>query len=247
MSEEKGEYIVNREQDAVAPSTDMLAIIQQIATGDNPNMDALERLEAMYERAQDRGAKTAFNAAVVRFQQSAPIIEKADKAYDKQYARMDRIWRTIRPLMRDCGLAVTWEQADDPDAEGAKIVLIGHLRHAGGYSEPLRYVMPLPELIKGMNSAQRYGSATTYAKRYATCAALGIQTGEDDDGNAAGGGDVLTQDEADEITKLLRETGTDIERFYRWAGCEDIFTFPRAKLGEARRMLAAKAKKGAAS
>ncbi len=247
MSEEHEKYeVATRPVDAVQAAPDMLDVIRQVASAPDANMDALERLEAMYERSQDRTAKAAFNAAVVRFQQECPVIEKADKAYDKQYARMDRIWRTIRPLMKACGLAVTWEQAD-PD--GARIVLAGHLRHAAGHSEPLRYVMPVPTGTKGMNEAQQYGSATTYAKRYATCAALGIQTGEDDDGNAAGmaDGGLLTDAEADEVGNLLRDSGADVGKFYSWAGCEDIYAFPRAKLAEARRMLRAKIAKGGAA
>ena len=220
MSETPAKYEVATRADAV-PATvpdrsapDMLELIRAVATTPDANMDALERLEAMYERSQDRSARSAFNAAVVKFQQSAPIIEKADKAYDKAYARMDRIWREIRPLMRECGLAITWESAD-PD--GGTIVLVGHMRHSAGHSEPLRYVMPLPEAMKGMNSAQQYGSATTYAKRYATCAALGIQTGDDDDGHCAAPPALLDDGAAAELAEALRGLPEDRRTaFWAW-------------------------------
>ena len=47
--------------------------------------------------------------------------------------------------------------------------------------------VPTPELIKGQNKAQQAGSASTYAQRYGLTAALGLVTGDDDDGHAAGG------------------------------------------------------------
>jgi hypothetical protein len=47
------------------------------------------------------------------------------------------------------------------------------------------------------------GSASTYARRYAMCSALGIVTGDDDDGHAAGA--VFVSDEQTrQITDLLQ-------------------------------------------
>lgn len=124
-------------------------------------------------------AKTAFNRAVVEFQQKAKIIAKGDMNNGKAYAKMDRIWREIRPLMEECCLGVTWESVK---TTGEMCILDGHLRHSAGHAEALHHEMPLPDKNNGTNAAQRAGSGETYAKRYATCAALGIQTGVDDDG-----------------------------------------------------------------
>ncbi len=218
----------------------LLETIQRIACMPDANIDALERLVALQERSETSRAKQEFNAAVVRFQQQAPIIEKADVAYDKRYARMDRIWREIRPLMKECGLAITWETVD-PDAD--KIILNGSLRHEAGHAQPLRYVMPMPDAMKGMNKAQQYGSATTYAKRYATCAVLGIQTGEDDDGNAAGGSECLSEQEFDNLERAMIAAGADVEKFKDWAQVDDLHRFPRGKYAEAMALLAERAAK----
>lgn len=69
---------------------------------------------------------------------------------------------------------------------------------------------------------QGYGSALTYARRYALMAACGIAP-EDDDGNAASKPrqqekkvTYLNQQQIDEITVLINETGTDFQAFMAW-------------------------------
>lgn len=148
----------------------------------DPAFDATKLRELLAVRAEWMAdeARGAFNAAVVRFQQGAKIVAKGDTANGRAYARLDRIWREVRPIMEDCGLAVTWESVK---TIGDVCILDGHLRHINGHAQPLHHEMPLPEKITGQNSAQRAGSGETYCKRYATVAALGIQTGEDNDGN----------------------------------------------------------------
>jgi len=144
-------------------------------------------------------ARKAFNIAITEFQRRAPIIEKGDDANGKSYAAIDRIWRTVRPLLTELGLSVTWQVCEirDNAVVGTICHLEGMLRHRDGHGEKLTSDLPVPDAITNssgravQNKAQVMGSAQTYAKRYALCAALGIVTGEDDDGN---GGAVVTID-----------------------------------------------------
>ncbi len=81
----------------------------------------------------------------------------------------------------------------------------------------------MPDLIKGQNRAQQMGSASTYAKRYAFCAALGIVTGDDDDGHAAGAS-FVTAEQAGEISDLLQAcrglAGFNEPAFWSWVGAK---------------------------
>ena len=162
-------------------SNDAYALIMRAVQDEKCDPAKLRELLAVRrEWAQDQAA-SAFNAAVVEFQHQAKIVVKGDAANGRAYARMDRIWREIRPLMERTGLAVTWESVK---TVGDVCILDGHLRHMNGHAQPLHHEMPLPDKLNGQNSAQRAGSGETYCKRYATVAALGLQTGEDTDGNA---------------------------------------------------------------
>lgn len=180
-------------------------------------------------------ARKAYNIAVSDFQRRCPIIEKADKAYDKQYARMDRIWSTIRPLLGELGLSVTW-QACELKGDGLCHVE-GQLRHRDGHGERLAQDIPMPELIKGQNRAQQMGSASTYAKRYALCAALGIVTGDDldDDGHKAGT-QFVTHDQAHEIAQLVdacrgvNDFKEDV--FWKWIGVQHAQEIPANRYGD---------------
>lgn len=205
---------------AIEQNHNALSLIRE-AMESKASPEALRELLAVRREWEADEARKAFNVAVSEFQRRAPIISKGDKAYDKEYARMDRIWRETRPLITELGLSVTW-QVCELRADGLCHVE-GQLRHRDGHGEKLVQDIPMPELIKGQNRAQQMGSASTYAKRYAFCSALGIVTGDDDDGHKAGGG-FVTHDEAQEISELLdacrRLSDFNEKAFWGWIGAE---------------------------
>lgn len=202
----------------------------------------LRELLAVRREWDSDEAKKAFNLAVAEFQRRAPIIAKADLAHNKHFARMDRIWREIRPLVTELGLSVTWQIAEMRDG---LCHVEGQLRHRDGHGERLVMDIPLPDKVAGQNNAQQAGSASTYARRYALCGALGIVTGDDDDGRNAGT-KFVTKEQADELHELLQAceglTGFNTPKFWEWAGADtaagiaairyaDVQKFLNGKLG----------------
>lgn len=182
-------------------------------------------------------ARKAYSQAIADFQSRCPIIEKADKAHNKQYAALDRIWREIRPLMQETGLSVVWT-ANTATEFGVHIE--GEIRHRQGHSVAISYDLPMPDKVTGQNAAQQMGSASTYAKRYALCAALGIVTGEDDDAHVAGTA-FVTREQAEELAALLANCpkGT-LEDLCEWAESEGLADIPAAKFQGAKKALTAK-------
>ena len=234
------EYRTEQAPRAIAPATADSADILRAAMERGADVATLDRLLGLVERERANQAAAAYNAAVVRFQAECPVIARGDTANGMAYSRMDRIWRTIRPLMEKCGLAVTWEGVE---IEGQECRITGHLRHALGHAVALSHRIPIPEANRGTNATQRAGSAETYAKRYALCSALGIQTGQDDDANGVAQ-TALDDGAKAEIETLLRESRADRPAFFRWAGCESLEDFPAAKYGAA--VAALRQKKGGA-
>lgn len=233
----------------LAPATSAVAIIREAIESKADPAYLRELLAVRREWEQDE-ARKAYNAAIADFQRQAPIIEKADKAHDKQYARMDRIWREIRPLLTQLGLSVTW-QVCELRGEGAEALchVEGQLRHRDGHGERLVQDIPMPELVRGQNKAQQMGSASTYARRYAMCAALGIVTGDDDDGHAAATA-LVTADEAREVAELLdacRGLGSFREdAFWGWVSVanRNAALIPASRLDEVKAALNKKLKEG---
>jgi len=201
-------------------SSALVLIREAITSGKSPEF--MRELLAVRREWEADEARKAFNVSIADFQRRAPIISKGDTAHDKQYARMDRIWREIRPLLTELGLSVTWQVCELRDTichvEGA-------LRHRDGHGEKLVQDIPMPELIRGQNKAQQMGSAATYARRYALCAALGIVTGDDDDGHAAGG-NLVTTEQIEEIRLLVDAArgidGFNEKAFFGWLGTDDL-------------------------
>jgi hypothetical protein len=193
-----------------------LALIKEaMATGATP--EHLRELLAVRREWEADEARKAYNVAISEFQRRCPIISKEDKAHNKTYARMDRIWREIRPLLTELGLSVTWQICE---LKGELCHVEGQLRHRDGHGERLVQDIPLPDKVSGQNQAQQMGSASTYAKRYALCSALGIVTGDDDDGHKAGTV-FVTHDQAQQIDQLVDAArgipGFNENVFWTWA------------------------------
>jgi hypothetical protein len=223
------------------PANSAVSIIQQaIATGADPAY--LRELLQVREQWEAGEARKLYSQAMADFQSRCPIIEKGDKAHNKQYAAMDRIWRTIRPLLDETGLSVVWT-ANTLTEYGLRIE--GEIRHKAGHSVPIAYDLPMPDKVTGQNAAQQMGSATTYAKRYALCSALGIVTGEDDDGLAAGTA-YVTKEQADELLALLdtlKDRDGALAAMLEFGECDSVSDMPAAKFIPCRKALLTKPKK----
>jgi hypothetical protein len=152
-------------------------------------VESLERLLAMRADLKRELAAGEFARALADFQTGLPSIHKgrvakvqsARGSYSYRYADIGDIMRAIAPQLRTCGLAVTF----DTRAEGEALIVGCIVHHVAGHSIRAEFPVPVDRAAR-MNAAQQIGSALTYGRRYALCAALGIVTAdEDDDGQAA--------------------------------------------------------------
>jgi len=106
-----------------------------------------------------------------------PAVKDTDNPFFKRkYADLASVWATLHPFSEQ-GIAIT--QSPMP-AENGCIVLDTQLSHASGQWMRSRLMLPVAK-----QDPQGYGSAITYARRYAIGCMCGIVTEEDDDGNAA--------------------------------------------------------------
>lgn len=81
--------------------------------------------------------------------------------------------------------------------------------------------------------SQGYGSALTYARRYSLMAACGIAP-EDDDGNKATASPIQFIDsfQAENISSLMKETGTDNVKFFKWLSVKQVSEIPAKRYDE---------------
>lgn len=107
-----------------------------------------------------------------------PAIKDANNpAFNSKYADLGAVFDAVRPALAKHGLTVVQmpEHSDD-----ALLHLTTRIAHKSG--QWIEGTMSIP--VSKVN-AHGYGSAITYARRYALSAALGIVADDDDDGNKA--------------------------------------------------------------
>lgn len=106
----------------------------------------------------------------------ATVPTKSGSEYSYVYADLADTVEAAAPLLSARGLSVTqapgWVDGTD--------VLTTRVMHSSG-----QWVEGTMRLFLSKEDPQSHGSALTYARRYAYCAALGIVADEDDDGASA--------------------------------------------------------------
>jgi hypothetical protein len=130
---------------------------------------------------QDRAAwAAAFVAAQAEFpavpkNKTATIPMKSGGRYSYQYADLADILTALQPVLSKHGLA----QAQSVEATDGQVSVTTRIYHSSGHVESFG-----PVGLRADVGAQAAGSAITYARRYALCAALGITPDEADDDGA---------------------------------------------------------------
>lgn len=118
-------------------------------------------------------ALAEFNKEITRISKDA-----SNPFHKNQYATLDNILDTIRPILSKNGLSIM----QLPSGDGQTIEMRTLLIHTSG-----QFIeSPIMTMRATKNDAQALGSLITYAKRYQIGAILGLSTGDvDDDGNSA--------------------------------------------------------------
>lgn len=182
--------MVKQDQPVAATGTQgdaLLAVISRVASDPNADVEKMERLMAMYERAQAQTARAAFDAAMADMQSELPTITERGAIKDRNgnvqshYAKWEDVNAAIKPVMQAHGFALSF-RTDFSDG----VTVVGVLSHAGGHREETSIKLP-SDTSGSKNAVQAIGSSVSYGKRYTAGALLNLTSGEaDDDGVAAG-------------------------------------------------------------
>lgn len=145
----------------------------------------LSRLMDLQERWEANQAKKAYVEAMTAFKQEAPaVLIKTDSANfgsgkaAYRYANLGSIVQEISALLGKYQLSASWQTAQ---TDKGQVSVTCHITHIGGHRESVLLVAP-PDTTGNKNQIQAIGSTVTYLQRYTLLAALGLATGEDDDG-----------------------------------------------------------------
>lgn len=221
------------------PPSPLALVEQAIAKGMDP-----QAVLDFIERANKMKAAEVFAAAIAKFQAECPQIlkERMVKTRDGgrlyNFASFDDIMKAINPLLKECGIAVTFSVA--PTMTGNLLVGTCFVRVG---SHCVETTLPIP-IAKGINTndAQNFGGTMTYLKRYLLCAALNIvvtdELEKDTDGVL-----FVNAEELAALKELIDKTNTDLARFLKWAECPALEQLPQGKFAAAVSMLGKKVSK----
>lgn len=243
----KQEIATVQEAPVISQSAGLIAVIERAATNPDVDIDKMERLLEMHERITARDAKAAYFSALAVMQPELPVIERrgtisvpakdGKTGHNTPYALWEDVNEAIRPHLACNGFALSFRVNKDAD----RVEVTGILSHRQGHSEETMLSLPM-DSTGSKNNVQAIGSSVSYGKRYTAFALLNITSrGEDDDGKKAGDGAVITDDQADEIHKLIDSTGSKVGPFLTYIGAPSVADIPAAKYAAAKAALAKKA------
>ena len=241
------------QQGAVAPPSDLapamagggglLAMIERLATNPQLNIEVFDRLLAARRSEEDRVGVRAFNAALSQAKgEISPVLKTRDVDYPSKrdggarvkyrYESFADVARVVDPVFQRHGLSYRFRVAQAADLVRVTCII----SHADGYSEE---TAPLESKVDpgatGMSMVQALGSALTYLQRYSLRAAIGLAAGVDDDGRGAGGtSPKISAEQANELQRLIDDTGRSEATLLRLVGVESVLDmnvdqFTRAK------------------
>jgi len=206
----------------------------------------LEKYMDLVERREQNEARKAFMAAMARVQAQLPVILRTTEntQTNSRYAKEDAISRVIKPVYTQEGFSLTFDTGDCP-REGHMRILCDVL-HSEGHAIQKHIDYPYDATgIKGTTNKTQihaYASTFQYGRRALVCAIFNVATGDDDDGNAAGQGEManITPEQAAALEVRLAAVDANVPKFLELFHVEKVEDLPASSLERASQMLDAK-------
>jgi hypothetical protein len=233
---------VEPEVPAISETAAIVQMIERAAMNPAVDIDKMERLLEMQERVMSRRAEAAFNEAMTAAQAEAPQVTRdAENSHTKSlYARLETINAAIVPIITKNGFSLSFGTADSPLPNHYRVVCT--CAHRDGHSRI--YHADLPADTAGSQGKanktpiQGFGSTMSYGRRYLTLMIFNVSLKmEDDDGEAAGLSEAVTEEQLTTLREKIEATNADIEKFCRFFKIESLPELPAPRFAEAIRML----------
>ena len=189
------------------------------------HVDVLGKMMDLYERNEKRQAEKDFAAAFVKLQTEMPQIVACkavpgnDGTIRYKFAPFEEIMTKARPILSACGFGITF----DTDIAEGRVTATCTLMHTGGHSISKKFACRIGSGPPKASEAQGDGAATTYAKRFALCAALNIVVETDDDARGEGT-DTITPEQAESLRARCVATKSSESKFLAFADAESFYT-----------------------
>lgn len=220
----------------------LMAVIARAASDPTIDVSKMERLVALYERAEQREAEKAFNKAMSAAQAEMKSVraDASNPQTKSKYASFAALDSALRPIYTQHGFGLSFDTGDAPHAD--KVRVLCYVSHNDGHSRTYRLDMAADgKGAKGgdvMTKTHATGSALTYAQRYLLKAIFNIAVGDDDDGNGASEtGGFISEYDAEQMLEFIQKQTGNVEKFCRFMKVDALHHIPANRKDEAWRRL----------
>lgn len=219
---------------APEPATLYQALIQ-IARDPSADVAKMHAAKDLLLQLESNEARKAFTRAFNALQFELPTIDKdgridhgegttarGNRKLKAMYSTYPNLMRVCRPLLKAHGF--TFNNAIEPTTDQTKIIVVGYLTHVDGHA--MKSEFPLgADAGPGRSTAQAWGSATSYGRRYNLILLLDIVSeapqDADDDGfskkkNTDGdttGIVLVSDDQAISLRDAIEANGLNTKKF----------------------------------
>jgi hypothetical protein len=229
----------------------MISMIERVALNPQIPIERLESLLTMKERLDDRAREAeereqvkAYHRAMAVCQSKLKVVvkNKSNTQTSSKYADLAALSKAVDPVIHENGFSLSFSPAGT--SESGEQLLEWTIAHSDGHIKTGIAALPADKAgAKGnvnKTDMHAFGSAATYGRRYLKLMLFDIATGDDDDGNAAGGMQFITEKQVDELLDLAERADANKPDFCKAFGVEGFPTIPANQFFRAKSWLQAK-------
>jgi hypothetical protein len=212
----------------------------ELAISKGADLLQLEKVMELQERHEGNEAKKAYVSAMSAFKSDPPNIirDKHNKQYDSRYSSLENFVNSVIPVLSEHGLSHNWDVTQE---ENVRVTCT--MTHSMGHSESTSMIAP-PDDSGKKNPIQQIKSTVTYLKlaTFEAITGLASQDGNlDDDGNAAGK-QLISEDQENELLKMLHESKLDMDekfmaQMYEYLKVESLSELPSRDFNKAKMVI----------
>lgn len=191
----------------------LMAVIARAASDPSVDIEKMDRLLQMQERLEQRAAEADFNEAMTKAQIEMGRVKtnKDNSQTHSRYADYAALDKVLRPIYTRHQFALSFSTTEGAPEGSVRVVAFVS---RGRFTR--QYHVDMPTDGKGakgndvMTKTHATGAAMTYGMRYLLKMIFNVAIGEDDtDGNMPGA--AITQEQADEIKKLIDDLAFEVD------------------------------------
>lgn len=234
---------------AIGTTAGMKAIQTAIEQGYGADaLTVLERMLDLQMRNEANEARKAYAKDMAACQADMPVVfESRDNTHTKsKYAAYKDLAKASKPVYTSHGFSVSFCE-DNTDKEGC-IRMKAHVLHESGHSEDFWCDIPIddkgPSGTKNKTLTHGVKSASSYGRGMLLAQIFNIPTSDDvdDDGNEAGAGEKISEEQAKKIKKLIKDVGGNESTFNTYYKISCVENLPVSKFDAAIKAIERKRK-----